>query len=95
MRKTAHVTEYAVLAILIWLALSSKDGVMTNKRLKTFFITLILSTLYAASDELHQLFVLNRTSSLQDILIDACGAVVGLSIVWLFWNFLPRKKSAT
>jgi len=97
MRKTGHLSEYAVLGILLWLALSSNDGVLTNKRLKTACITILLSALYASTDEFHQIFVPNRTACVQDVFIDTCGAMLGVVIVWIFWSFqksLNTRKSS-
>jgi len=36
--------------------------------------------IFAAGDEFHQLFAVSRTAAAQDVLIDVCGAVVGLAI---------------
>ena len=44
------------------------------------FLTLMICTIYAASDELHQMYVLGRTPSLMDVLLDGAGAVVGIGI---------------
>jgi VanZ family protein len=70
LRKAAHMTEYAMLAVLLFRALGDE--------LLAFFGTI----LYAASDELHQTFVRGRHGSPIDAGIDAIGAVVGLA-VWL------------
>ena len=47
---------------------------------KHVFITLILSILYAISDELHQSFVPFRVPSLGDIFIDSLGTIVSLLV---------------
>ena len=38
--------------------------------------------LYAASDELHQVFVSSRTALVSDVLIDSTGAAIGLLSLW-------------
>lgn len=70
LRKAAHFTEFAVLALL-WL------GVLPNhpRRLLWAFL---LTTGYAVTDEVHQAFVPNRVSSPVDVLIDSCGALTAL-----------------
>jgi len=45
----------------------------------SFFITLG----YGALDELHQYFVPGRYASLLDVLLDGCGAVLGVLGFWL------------
>jgi VanZ family protein len=66
LRKIAHASEYAILAALLWRALSRR------------WPALIVAVAYAVTDELHQHFVRGRTGSARDVLIDAGGAVVGL-----------------
>jgi VanZ family protein len=53
---------------------------LINKRLdrKTIFIILLISLIYALSDELHQLFVPGRFCSLKDVLIDFIGSLCAL-----------------
>lgn len=67
-RKLAHMAEYGILAVLVWRAWG--DG-----RPGVFFVALIFSVLYAASDEWHQGFVPGRTPSPWDVCIDAAGAL--------------------
>lgn len=75
-RKLGHLTEYAILAILLWRALAT-----TNLKSSTLFaICLAGCAVFAASDEFHQSFVPSRTSSLHDVMIDTCGAFSGLLI---------------
>jgi VanZ family protein len=76
-RKFGHVTEYAILAVLLWRAL--RDGIVLRARMSIlFFVVLLACTGFAASDEWHQSFVPSRTSSTRDVMIDICGATVGL-----------------
>jgi VanZ family protein len=75
-RKCAHVTEYAILAILLWRAICRG----TNLRMKLLLLTTsvwIAATFVAAIDEYHQSFVISRTASLIDLMIDSCGALIG------------------
>lgn len=77
-RKLAHLFMFGVLAILIYIALGKKAPQHA----------LILTTLYAATDEFHQTFVLTRQGALSDIIIDSIGA---LSALLLWKKFLPRN----
>jgi VanZ family protein len=84
-RKTAHFGEYAVLALLLWRVLRKpvkNDPWLWNWR--DARLVLLLVALYAASDEFHQLFVINREASVRDVLIDTAGGAGGLLALWLF-----------
>ncbi|MGZ4965540.1 MAG: VanZ family protein [Chthoniobacterales bacterium] len=79
-RKTAHVSEYAILAILLLRALrAGRERVIG----RTLILTLLLAAGHAALDEFHQSFVASRTASPYDVMIDTCGAVLGLALFWL------------
>jgi VanZ family protein len=68
LRKCAHMTEYAILAVLLLRAL--------GRELPAF----ALGAAYAASDELHQHFVRGRHASPVDVAIDAVGLLIGLAV---------------
>jgi VanZ family protein len=73
LRKLAHTTEYAVLAILFQRALERPS------------LAFACTVAYAATDELHQHFVRGRVGSPIDVGIDSVGALVGL-LVYLHWR---------
>ncbi len=68
--KTLHVIEYAFLYALTLRALAS--GKQPSK--KTYSIALLVTILYAISDEMHQTFVPTREGTLRDVIIDSIGA---------------------
>ena len=74
-RKAAHVAEYAVLALL-WLRGLERGA--SWSRGKSAAAALIISAMYACSDEFHQSFNANRTPSAVDVLIDTAGASAAL-----------------
>jgi VanZ family protein len=78
-RKLGHVTEYAILAALLWRALRGAAR-WSAKMSILFAIVWIGCAIFAASDEFHQSFVPSRTSSFRDVMIDICGALIGLAI---------------
>ena len=89
-RKCAHVSEYAILALLLWRALRSGSTL----RLKTsmlFGAVLLGCAVIAASDEFHQSFVTSRTSSVRDVLLDIAGAFIGLLIGTSFAHRHPKE----
>src|SRR5689334_10695176 len=78
-RKLGHVTEYAILAALLWRAL--RGGMRWSSQTPVLFaIVCVACTAFAASDEFHQSFIPSRTSSVHDVMIDIFGAVIGLTI---------------
>jgi VanZ family protein len=88
-RKCAHVTEYAVLAMLLWRGL--RRGTNLQMKMSIVFISVWLACgISAVSDEFHQSFVPSRTASPIDVMIDICGALIGLAICW---TFAARKHS--
>ena len=79
-RKAAHVTEYAILASLIYRALR---GVIDSFWLRGG-AALVPAFLFAGLDEFHQSFVPSRTSSLGDVGIDCAGALLGVLVCGAF-----------
>ncbi len=83
-RKCAHLTEYAVLALLLWRGV--RKPLKNNPRAwdwREARLTLLLVMLYAATDEFHQRFVPTRTSLVSDVFIDTAGGAAGLLALWL------------
>ena len=73
-RKAAHMSEYAVLALLSLHALRMEGASHPYRK------ALLLCALYAASDEFHQAFVPGRGPSPIDVMIDTAGGAVGLAL---------------
>lgn len=72
-RKAAHMSEYAVLALLIFQALTAFD-----RKKNRGCMALGITAAYAATDEFHQLFVPGRAGRVTDVLIDSAGAFLAL-----------------
>jgi VanZ family protein len=87
LRKAAHVSEYAVLAVLLYRAFV--HTVFQSRRALSAGLVLLSCAAYAASDELHQSFVPSRTASLRDVMIDVCGATLA---VLLYWSIAMRDR---
>ena len=81
-RKLGHVTEYAILAALLWRAVRGAHWHIKMSLL--FFAVWSICVIFAASDEFHQSFVPSRSPSVHDVMIDTCGAFVGLALCWMF-----------
>jgi len=75
-RKLGHVSEYAILALLLWRALWSGSTLRTKTPI-LFGAVLLACAVFAAGDEIHQSFVRSRTPSGRDVLLDSAGALLG------------------
>ena len=90
-RKCAHLTEYAVLACLLWRALRKSPGPNARSwQWSEAGLVLVLAALYAASDEIHQTFVPSRQGSVGDVLLDTIGAAIGLLCLWAIGRLRKR-----
>ena len=78
-RKLVHFGEYALLCALWWRAL--RDRVGGDAALA---VAAAVTSVYAATDELHQSFVDGRHGTPVDWLIDTAGVVLG--VVLLSWR---------
>jgi VanZ family protein len=67
LRKLAHLAEYAILGALVYRAARSVSSAV------------LLSSAYAATDEIHQAFVAGRHGSPLDWLIDTAAVVLGVA----------------
>lgn len=84
-RKIGHLTEYAILALLFWYALykpRQQDVRPWSRRIAGK--ALMLAAIYSGSDEIHQAFVPTRQAQFSDVLIDLCGASLGILALWAF-----------
>ena len=76
-RKTAHFTEYALLGLLIRFCLQSWIG---NRKKHLLPAAWIFGTLYAVTDELHQLLTDGRAGQWTDVVLDSSGVLAGAVI---------------
>ena len=53
----------------------------------------VVGTLYAASDEIHQLFVPGRSGQLRDVFLDSAGVAAGILLAWAV-GLLYQKAAA-
>lgn len=93
-RKFAHGSVYFVLCMLIMnLILQIKDK---NYKFTYVLVAILISFLYACTDEFHQVFVDGRAGRFTDILIDTLGATLGVTLYVLIFkrrkNMLINKK---
>ena len=79
-RKLAHLVEYAILSILIYLSFQ-RSNVLRWQPVPARWCV-VAAGLYALSDEFHQSFVPERGASLLDCGIDTAGAALGIAAVY-------------
>ena len=78
-RKVAHVTEYAILSLLV----SRSVGIKMNSTMGERLVPAGISSLYALSDEFHQSFVPSRGATYTDVLWDTLGGIIGSAILFI------------
>ncbi len=89
-KKGAHMLGYALLTLAF---LRGVMGFSGNRQItwKHACLALILSFLYAMTDEYHQSFVPGRHSRWTDVGIDTIGGSVGLAL----WSLVPIIRHLT
>ena len=81
LRECMHSLEYLILGVLT-INLLIQTQVKENKMI----ITILFCFIYAATDEIHQLFIPGRTFEYFDILMDMVGTLIGTLITKLIWK---------
>lgn len=87
-RKSAHITEYFILALLTISLLKE----YTKKQSVILVSSLIFCFIYALTDEFHQSFIPGRSSLFRDVLIDTSGSVLSLVSYYLYQKKFTTKK---
>ena len=90
-RKSAHLTEYLLLGAALMAHVRAIDSCRRLKHPK--LIAFLIGTVYAASDELHQLFVPGRSGELTDTMLDGLGVLLGVLLLSILLN--RRRKGRT
>lgn len=91
--KIEHFSAYFLLGLLLSLTLLFQNKFLKIKRYFAFF-TIFIIGLYAALDEIHQLFVPGRDCDFFDWTADMIGASLAiLLIIFLLKIFQYNKKS--
>lgn len=85
-RKLAHAFEFWILAI----ALSSMFSYFKLRIRDVVIYTLFIVLFIAVMDEFFQLFIVDRTSSVTDVLIDFCGGICA-EILFLIFSKLSNR----
>lgn len=90
-RKGAHALCYSTMGALSMGLMSTFDF---KKRVLPAVFAFLISFLYSVSDEVHQLFIEGRSGQFSDVILDGCGAILGIVVVGFFiWIVRKRRQS--
>ena len=100
-RKSAHMTEYAILGALLSLTIteymqdsdSASQKKYKNADSKILHRAVLIGFLYACTDEFHQTFVPGRSGEFRDVLIDTIGVLLGALIITRLLPSLARRRT--
>ena len=81
LRKSAHFSEYALLGFFLLLHVR-QIGKRTLVKVP-YLWAWVVGTLYAVTDELHQMFVPGRGPAVRDVCIDSAGVAAGAALLCL------------
>lgn len=87
-RKAAHFAEYFVLCGIFAVFALTFD----ISRPLAFGLSFGAGAVYAASDEIHQLFVPGRSGLFTDVLIDSSGALAGAIFVFIIYSAYEKSR---
>ena len=90
-RVLGHLATYAVLAALVLHALVGRHRPRAVDVTNAYAVTLA----YGLTDEIHQAFVPDRTGRLDDVVTDAIGAALGLTLGYLALRVWVRLRSTS
>jgi VanZ family protein len=89
--KYLHVAGYALLGVLFFRAFRSLY--VGNRLFVVFLVSILASTAYGISDEIHQYFVPYRTADVMDALADMVGSCIGVMAYFLLvekYDLFPK-----
>jgi VanZ family protein len=83
----AHFVEYAVLGTLAYAALRVDLSVS-----RSAVLAVAISSAYAVTDELHQMFVPGRIPDIADWAVDTAGALTAVACILLVVRFRRKQR---
>lgn len=86
LRKLAHFGLYFVLG------LSLTNALREQRLVPNVPAAIVLSALYAASDEFHQSFVAGRGPQVSDVLLDTAGAATGAILMGALYLMVRKRR---
>lgn len=89
--KLLHFIEYGILSVLLTIAFVNASPSCQNLQYPARWIWVsaaLISILYGASDEIHQMYVPGRFATISDWVADVIGSIAGVLGVYFYF----RKK---
>lgn len=90
--KLAHMGEYAGLYFWLYFGFSSRENPSfagnPHKSWKTLGMIFVISSLYALSDEIHQIFVIGRGFEYADLGVDMIGMTITMGLIIIYKTVL-------
>ncbi|MDR3667865.1 MAG: VanZ family protein [Ignavibacteriaceae bacterium] len=90
--KIEHLLAYGGLGFLLNLSLRIQNKISILKKYSALFTILIVST-YGALDELHQLFIPDRSCDILDWTADTMGVIIGVLLMSMLIWVVEKKNS--
>lgn len=87
--KPWHLIAYMGLAVVVVRALAG--GLPRRLTLRTAATAIAIGAAYAASDEIHQMFVPGRSAEAADLLADVIGVLAGTAACWA-WSIISASS---
>jgi VanZ family protein len=90
LRTAAHFLEFTGLAVLVY------NAIYQTCSKPKLFLSFAISSAYAVTDEIHQLYVPDRVCSISDWFVDSLGAVAGVAAISLLiyvFSHIKRRRS--
>ena len=84
-KESLHLVEFAILYLLLVLALLTFRGLTASLNL----VCILIASLYGLSDEIHQSFVPARSATLIDLVKDVIGV---LAASWVVYSAYQKKR---
>lgn len=91
--KVIHFLLYVVLAWTVYRAIQNQEWNASLKKHR-YLATILIVALYGATDEVHQLFVPQRSGNLYDWIADCIGAATVSAAYWVRAKLKSRFGSA-
>ena len=90
--KPLHALAYVGLALVVVRAVVG--GLPRRIDMWGATIAMLITVAYAATDEVHQMFVPGRSAEMLDLLADTGGVIVGTVACWAWGITRPRGREA-
>ncbi len=85
-RKCAHMAEYAVLYVLLFLSFF-----FSMLATRSAALSIVIAFLYAVFDETHQAFVQGRSGSYLDVCVDMTGVLAAVCVILFVYSFWQSR----